>query len=1389
MTENENLSGLELLQKLKNRTLHENNVEDDKNSSSQIVSDLECDTRERRTETMPSMKNAVSTRQTEVMPEMSGEMSIRQTEVMSGIEPIISTRNTETMPSEIYSQSNKHGEQSYGNPSVYSGFTLTNLNGNKHYKQDGKRVGHGGTADIYRVICIEDGKTYIAKVYQEDYSNVHIDEFYDVFFDKKLVGLINILDHGIWNNGDCERKFYIIPDYSELMNLREYIQKYDATDDQIIYFIKVLTEALHTLHVKGFFHRDIKPENILCDEKLENIILIDYGSITKGDLEVCDTKITRNIKKTDGYTAPEIYLWFSLSSGKEVQANEKTDFFALGVVIGDIYKSREERGKSNDTHLFRDDKEASIASQKNEFPFPDELRVNERMLNLVHALLLYEPQNRAGYNDVMAWMAGEVLYIDQTSYAKENQFEYTFNGTKYDSPNLLARGLAENWGRALKEVNRGELLNRFRSMNDDYKKYADGIADIEEFYQKSIKNNADYEDSMLLEIIEWIGGELPFCWKGVIYENEAGNVDTQCLINEIYEDVVQGNDKFNSLVKTRSLKELLYPQIRYINESSSIREKEQVGLESKMAVISSINNWASDSINLAKLYVVEKCNPGFLVKKLTDGHYNCVNDYLKSIFKSEIIDQAFDIIYTKSTDTTNEIIKFMDFYFEREEIRAMLMATYNSDIISTLDISNGMFNSLLQLLDILLNIQNLCDKEEKRFPVDIAFEFVNTCFFKTILGYAEAMKNWLYVDYMEANVSGKIRDSVFKYVTIILEIKQELENGENPKSIVNKKISIDNGNSETYDFFSLIVKFIPLLENAVNNFVSDDTLLKSGLIIATSENVCSYIAPKDDDSQLCQVEGKFIVPKKVAKEVYEPLQMRISNMGAQKDVREYSINICKKQMDSFYMDFQRFVKDNLDDVGNCNRGKFVKGLIFATLIEVFGIFILLSVSTIFLSEAFKSGDITKGFAAGIAIINVIVALIIILFSRNTRKCALKNIHTFDQNRDLLKYSQIIENLKNSLDNMKEKHILTCLEGDESQILKFTFSKECNVTSFLHKYNLSNDSSSYYKMKSFLVLLLGILGSMMLIFSHIPACYTMGALYNEDPILAYQYVKKGEQLTPILQEINQLATKFSIFIGMPGENAKSVLIGKYNNNGNEKEFQKEKKAYLNLCESVGYNIDESIVDSLNVIVDSKKSYNQGIKLYDQGEKRDAVLKFNKVISEDSNFEEAQEYVSTYVESLYKLQQKYIETGKRKKLKKLLKVYDDLNEANVTVLDFNDIYSITSQGYDISELEKHLVAFQMEKRRKEWKEDKLSGISCVKVKNGCYYVEFSKDRSGLKSLFSRYETVYWYCFTTNNSELISRPDSIGYFDTNKFDPDDDSYYKYVDSCYQYVEDDEE
>ena len=205
MTENENLSGLELLQKLKNRTLHENNVEDDKNSSSQIVSDLECDTRERRTETMPSMKNAVSTRQTEVMPEMSGEMSIRQTEVMSGIEPIISTRNTETMPSEIYSQSNKHGEQSYGNPSVYSGFTLTNLNGNKHYKQDGKRVGHGGTADIYRVICIEDGKTYIAKVYQEDYSNVHIDEFYDVFFDKKLVGLINILDHGIWNNGDCER--------------------------------------------------------------------------------------------------------------------------------------------------------------------------------------------------------------------------------------------------------------------------------------------------------------------------------------------------------------------------------------------------------------------------------------------------------------------------------------------------------------------------------------------------------------------------------------------------------------------------------------------------------------------------------------------------------------------------------------------------------------------------------------------------------------------------------------------------------------------------------------------------------------------------------------------------------------------------------------------------------------------------------------------------------------------------------------------------------------------------------------------------------------------------------------------------------------------------------
>ena len=99
----------------------------------------------------------------------------------------------------------------------------------------------------------------------------------------------------------------------------------------------------------------------------------------------------------------------------------------------------------------------------------------------------------------------------------------------------------------------------------------------------------------LAEIVALLGKNMAFAWKGRIYEDENGNTDYKAVAEELYKDAesAYGNE-FDELVSSRALKELLYPQIRFVDENSSDADKQNVNYYGYMKNIEYLRSGASE---------------------------------------------------------------------------------------------------------------------------------------------------------------------------------------------------------------------------------------------------------------------------------------------------------------------------------------------------------------------------------------------------------------------------------------------------------------------------------------------------------------------------------------------------------------------------------------------------------------------------------------------------------------------------------------------------------------------------------------------------------------------------------------------------------------------------
>lgn len=203
-----------------------------------------------------------------------------------------------------------------------------------------KKLGEGGSANVYMAYDLNIETYWAIKVISK--LKYDIDECYrevNILKELRHSGLPRVIDVI-----ETEEEVYIVRDYVEGKNLREYVQERGTIFfDEVVDIIKKIIGILDYLHTREnpVIYRDLKPDNIIYDEK-KNINLIDFG-ITRTYKEDNDSDTL--YMGTKGYAAPELY--------GIAQSDCRTDIFALGATIYYLYTG-DNMHKVHKNSLWRD---------------------------------------------------------------------------------------------------------------------------------------------------------------------------------------------------------------------------------------------------------------------------------------------------------------------------------------------------------------------------------------------------------------------------------------------------------------------------------------------------------------------------------------------------------------------------------------------------------------------------------------------------------------------------------------------------------------------------------------------------------------------------------------------------------------------------------------------------------------------------------------------------------------------------------------------------------------------------------------------------------------------------------------------------------------------------
>lgn len=187
-----------------------------------------------------------------------------------------------------------------------------------------EKIGQGGQKIVYK--CVYEKDILVLKLIKinEQASLSRAKRELEIAESLKSQSFPKVLKHGGTLIG-TDNYLYVIEEYIEGENLREYINKYEYEFNDVIKIGISLLKALEIVHSKQLVHRDIKPENIIL--KKNQVILLDFGIARDLTKESLTADIAFWGPMTIGYAAPE-----QIKNQKKIICN-RTDIFSWGVLM------------------------------------------------------------------------------------------------------------------------------------------------------------------------------------------------------------------------------------------------------------------------------------------------------------------------------------------------------------------------------------------------------------------------------------------------------------------------------------------------------------------------------------------------------------------------------------------------------------------------------------------------------------------------------------------------------------------------------------------------------------------------------------------------------------------------------------------------------------------------------------------------------------------------------------------------------------------------------------------------------------------------------------------------------------------------------------------------
>lgn len=193
------------------------------------------------------------------------------------------------------------------------------------------QLGQGGSGTVFKAKA-SDGSPVAVKVLRTGLSLEKTKRFKnEIAFCQKNshTGIIRIIDHGLVDQSDERRPFYVMPLYAQ--TLRDYI-KNDKGRAKLGLAITSILDAVEAAHLRDCFHRDIKPENILVNSAGDQFVLSDFGiaHFEEEDLATPVETLHADRLANFHYAAPEQKV-------KGQPVDHRADIYALGLIINEMF--------------------------------------------------------------------------------------------------------------------------------------------------------------------------------------------------------------------------------------------------------------------------------------------------------------------------------------------------------------------------------------------------------------------------------------------------------------------------------------------------------------------------------------------------------------------------------------------------------------------------------------------------------------------------------------------------------------------------------------------------------------------------------------------------------------------------------------------------------------------------------------------------------------------------------------------------------------------------------------------------------------------------------------------------------------------------------------------